>query len=169
MMLTRLLIAALLLAAAGASLAGRQDLLKVAPDRINAWRAVADATVYGRGDGIVDIYNGGCEVYTRAGVTEALRRMYAQGDRYVEVTAHTMTSSRAARSFLADRYRLEMKAAPPRGAFKRFAASGSGSTTAYAVEGRYFLTVVVYGESEAARSQALGFVKVLEQNASRLR
>lgn len=168
-MVRRLLIAAVLLAAAGACLAAREDLLKIAPDRINAWRAVPDATVYARGDGIVDIYNGGYEVYTRAGVTEALRRMYAQGDRFVEVTAHTMTSNRAAKAFLADRYRMEMKSAPPRGEFKRFAASGSGTTTAYAIEGRYFLTVVVYEDSAAARNQALGFVKVLEQNASRVR
>ncbi|BCW98034.1 MAG: hypothetical protein KatS3mg024_0861 [Armatimonadota bacterium] len=168
-MARRLLFAVALLTAAGACLAAREDLLKIAPDRINSWRAVPDATVYARGDGIVDIYNGGYELYTRAGVTEALRRMYAQGERFVEVTAHTMTSSRAARAFLMDRYRVEINTASPRGELKRFAASGSGTTTAYAIEGRYFLTVVVYEDSAAARNQALGFVKVLEQNASRVR
>ncbi len=168
-MLRRAFAVLLLLAAAGACLAAREDLVRIAPDRINAWRVVPDTTVYARGDGIVDIYNGGYEVYTRAGVTEALRRMYAQGDRFVEVTVHAMTSPRAAAAFLADRHRLELKSPPPRGAFKRFAASGSGSTTACAVEGRWFLTVVVFEESKAARDQALGFVKVLEQRASTVR
>lgn len=159
----------LALLAASSCWATREDLQKIAPEKINSWSAVKDATVYGRGDGITDIYNGGYEVYTKAGVTEALRRIYQQKGKYVEVTAHQMKSASAARAFLADRYRMETgKSAPKAQSFLRFSSSGSGSSTAYAVQGRWFFTAVVFEETAQGRAQAEGFVKVLEQKSAAL-
>ena len=71
-------IAALLVVfAASALTAAQSDLQRIAPDQlVKGWTLVKDTTLYGKGDGITSIYNGGYQLYTKAGVQEALRRMW---------------------------------------------------------------------------------------------
>lgn len=168
--LAAFLVAGFVLSCSTGALAAQADLSKIAPAKINAWSVVPDTTMYARGDGLTDIYNGGYQKYTKAGVLEALRRIYQQKDQYIEVTAHQMKSADSARKFLAAFYREEMGTNAPTGReFTRFVASGSGSSTAYAVQDKWFVTVVVFAENKAAQDQALGFAKVLQKNVEGLK
>jgi len=77
--MTRLYVVAALLVVFSASAlpAAQSDLQRIAPDQLlKGWTLVKDTTLYGKGDGITSIYNGGYQLYTKAGVQEALRRMY---------------------------------------------------------------------------------------------
>ena len=119
--------------------ASKNDLLVIAVDApVAGWNLLKDSTIYGSGSGLADIYDGGYEVYTNAGVVEALRRMYVKGEEYIEVTVHSMKSPDAAGAFLAERYQMETEdKAPDKPGWNRFTASGIGGTTAYAVEALY--------------------------------
>ena len=150
--------------------ASKADLMAIAADgAVSGWSAVPESTTYAAGDGIAEIYDGGYEVYTNAGVVDALRRMYAHGEEFVEVTVHGMKSSRSARAFLADRYRMETgKDAPAGPDWDRFTASGAGGTTAYAMRDRYLIIVVAYSEGDKGKAETVPFVKSLDENAKKL-
>lgn len=165
-----LLALALLALAAAAAPASEDALSRIADLRpVAGWSVLPDSTAYGSGDGLAGIYNGGYEEYTRAGVVDALRRIYRNGEEYVEVTVHAMQSARSAREFLADRYRMEKGApAPDDPGWARFTASGAGSTTAYAVGGVYYITVVSYHDGERGEAQTGPFVRALSANAAKL-
>jgi len=159
--------AVLILCPLRAGAASRDDLMRIAPDSaVSGWSVMPDSTTYVQGDGLTEIYNGGYEVYTKAGVTTALRRLYMQGDEYVEVTVHGMKSPRAARDFLADRYRMETgKNAPAEAGWKRFTAYRAGGTTAYAAAGPFFITVVSYSEGDKGKLQTAKFLLALDEKA----
>ncbi len=163
-------VAILALCSFPAQATSRDDLLKIAPDKpVVGWSAMADSTTYVQGDGLTEIYNGGYEVYTNAGVVDAVRRLYVQGEDYVEVTVHGMKSSRSATDFLANRHRMETgKSAPSTAGWKTFTVSRTGGTTVYAAEGRYFMTVVAYSEGAKGKAQTAPFLKALGENARRL-
>ncbi len=158
-------IAALLVVfAASALTAAQSDLQRIAPDQlVKGWTLVKDTTLYGKGDGITSIYNGGYQLYTKAGVQEALRRMYEEKDRYVEVTVHRMSSAAAASKFLGNRYRAETGKTPPARGFRRFTVSESGSTMAYSASGKWFLTVMTYGTTAEDKKAVAAFVTALEK------
>lgn len=161
------LVLMLLLAVAAA--ADQATLLKVAPDTLlRGWSPVKDTTVYGSGNDITRIYNGGYEVYTKAGVTEALRRLYSRKADYAEVTVHRMKTPKAAAAFLADRYKMETRKKLGAGV-TRFSTSGSGSTTAYAIAGVWYLTVVTYDSSAKARQDASELRAALEAKARKVK
>lgn len=160
---------AVVLVLAGAAAADQATLQKVTPEALlRGWSVVKDTTVYGKGNDITKIYNGGFEVYTKAGVTEALRRLYSKKSDYAEVTVHRMKSAKAAAAFLADRYKMETKKKLPAGTI-RFQVSGAGSTTAYAVSGAWYLTVVTYDSSAKAKKDAADLRAALEANARRVK
>lgn len=153
-----------------AQAASRDDLLKIAADKpVVGWSVMADSTTYVQGDGLTEIYNGGYEVYTNAGVMDAMRRLYMQGEEYVEVTVHGMKSSQSATNFLVDRHKMETgKSAPSTTGWKTFTVSRTGGTTIYAAEGRYFMTVVAYSEGAKGKAQTAPFLKALGENARKL-
>lgn len=146
------------------------DLMEIAVDSpLSGWTIVPESTVYGSGDGLQQIYNGGYEVYTGAGILDALRRMYAHGGEYIEVTVHTAESPQSALAFLSDRHRMETgEAAPLMPDRPRFTASGAGSTTAYAARGSYFIIVVAYHGGDKGRRLTARFMASLEENAAKL-
>jgi hypothetical protein len=150
--------------------ASKDDLLKIAVDKlVNGWSAAQDSASYAGPDRLQDIYDGGYEVYVKAGVTEALRKMYARGNDFVEVTVHTMKSVQAARSFLAARHKMETgKDAPIMPVWNRFVTSGAGSTTVYLMKGRYFITVIAYYDGDKGKQQTAEIAKSLEDNAAKL-
>jgi hypothetical protein len=152
------------------ALASKQDLMSIAGDQLVAgWNANKESSIYVSADKLPDIYDGGYEVYAKAGVLEAVRKLYMRGNESVEVTAHTMKSVESARSFLAARYKMETgKDAPKTPGWTRFTASGAGATTGYLVKGRYFITVVSNYEGEKGKQQAAEFLKPLESNAARI-
>ncbi|HSW37983.1 MAG TPA: hypothetical protein VLL97_00650 [Acidobacteriota bacterium] len=171
-MLPSLLFAAFALAAGMHTglYASKNTLMQIASDRlVDGWKVVPESTTYGLGDGLWDIYNGGYEVYTEAGVVEALRRLYTRDNDYVEVTVHTMNSPRSARAFLEDRHKMETgKEAPRIPEWNSFLASGAGSTTLYAITGSWFITVVAHHEGEKGKQQTTLFLKPMIEKASKL-
>jgi len=150
--------------------ASRDDLMRIAPDSaVSGWSVMPDSTTYVQGDGLTEIYNGGYEVYTKAGVVTALRRLYMQGDEYVEVTVHGMKSPRFARDFLADRYRMETgKNAPAEADWNRFTAARTGGTTAYTAAGPFFITIVSYSDGDKGKTQTGKFLLALDEKAKKL-
>jgi hypothetical protein len=152
------------------ALASKQDLMSIAVDPlVNGWNVSKESSTYVGADKLPDIYDGGYEVYTKAGVLEAVRKLYMRGNDSVEVTVHTMKSVEAAKAFLAARYKMEKsKDAPKTPGWNRFTVSGSGSTTGYAVQGLYFIVVVSNYEGVKGEQQASEFLKPLEANAARL-
>jgi len=161
---------AMLLLTGTGTRASEESLLEIANDiPVNGWSALQDSTTYGDGEGIADIYDGGYEIYTNAGVIDALRRLYVNGDEYIEVTVHRMQSPQSALAFLEDRYRMEKgEDAPKTEDWRRFTVSGAGSTSAYAVNGLYFMTVMAYHEGEKGKAQTDAFLKSLNENADKL-
>ncbi len=147
--------------------ASKKELLAIAEDTpVAGWNLLKDSTIYGSGIGLADIYDGGYEVYTNAGVVDALRRMYVKGEEYVEATVHYMKSPSAARAFLEERYKMETgKKAPAKAEWNRFTASGAGGATEYAIEGFYFIIVMSYHGGDEGKEQAAPFMKSLLENA----
>lgn len=139
-----------------AAFASRSSLERLLPDNLLAgWNPVKQSTVYGSGEGLTAIYDGGYQTYTKAGVQEALRRIYSSKGLYAEITLHRMKSADAARKFLNDRYRMEHnKPAPRDPKFRRFVVSGQGSTSLYAVKGVWYYTVMAYDTSKRGRQAA---------------
>jgi hypothetical protein len=152
------------------ALASKQDLMSIAVDSlVSGWSVSKESTIYVGADKLPDIYDGGYEVYTKAGVLEAVRKLYMRGNESVEVTVHTMKSVEAAKAFLAARHKMELsKDAPKTAGWNRFTVSGSGSTTGYAVQGRIFIVVVSNYEGEKGKQQAAEFLKPLEANAVKI-
>lgn len=150
--------------------ASEATLAKIAVDNpVSGWSVLQDSTVYGRGDGLTNIYDGGYQAYTNAGVLEALRRIYVKGDTYIEATVHGMQSTSSAKSFLAERYRTETgKEAPGTANRNRFTVSVAGTTTAYAAQGLYVVTVLAYSEGENAEAITASIMKSLIENAAKL-
>jgi hypothetical protein len=150
--------------------ASEATLAKIAVDNpVSGWSVLQDSTVYGQGDGLTNIYDGGYQAYTGAGVLEALRRIYVKGDTYIEATVHGMQSARSAKTFLADRYRTETgKDAPRTADWDSFTVSIAGTTTVYAVQGSYFVTVLAYSEGENAEEFTTAIMKSLLENAVKL-
>ncbi|MEJ2108347.1 MAG: hypothetical protein P8Z37_00240 [Acidobacteriota bacterium] len=149
--------------------ASEQTLLGIAVDNpVDGWNVMPDSTVYGHGDGLTDIYNGGYQTYTRAGVMDALRRIYVHGDDYIEVTVHGMESASSARKFLADRYRMETgETAPDDTDWDHFTVSPSGAVTAYAARGRWFIMVVSYLEGNQGKELTAVFMEALNERAAK--
>jgi hypothetical protein len=150
--------------------ASREVLQEIAVENpVDGWNVLPDSSTYGSSDGLADIYDGGYELYTDAGVLDALRRIYVKDEEYVEITVHGMRSSQAARDFLADRFAMETgKEAPTGSGWDRFTASGAGSTTAYCIRGLYFITVVAYHDGEKGKAQTEPFIKSQGEKAANI-
>ncbi len=154
---------------AGAIAATTPTVQKLLPsaNSVKGFTILADSLVYGKGNDISKIYNGGYELYTDNGVIDAARQMYQRGGDYVEVTVHTMKSDKAALDFL-KYWQKENKA-------KSLAKSG-GSTgflvtkpgvTAYFVRGKYFATVSAFHAEEKAANDAATFRSVIDKAISK--
>lgn len=150
--------------------ASEKVLLNIAVDNpVSGWSVLQDSTVYGHGEGLTDIYDGGYQAYTNAGVLEALRRIYVKGDTYIEATVHGMRSVGSAKAFLAGRYKMETGKEAPRSAnWDSFTVSESGATTAYAAQGLYVMTVMAYSEGKNANELTAAVMKFLIENAAKL-
>lgn len=118
---------------------------------------------YGKGDDLSKIYDGGYELYAKAGVIDAARQMYQRGDDYVEVTVHAMKSPKTALDFL--RYwQKEMKA---KGLTRGKASTGFAITkpnaAVYFVTGVYFTTVMAFYPADKAKKDLASFQADIEK------
>lgn len=144
-----------------------QKMLPV-KDSVKGFSVVAKSLVYGKGDDIVKIYNGGYEVYTDNGVVDAVRQMYQRNNDYVEVTVHTMKSEKAATDFL-KYWQKENKVAKltTTKASSRFTVT-KPSVTTYWVTGRFFTTVSAFYSANTAAKDAEAFASYVEKQVLKL-
>jgi hypothetical protein len=159
---TALVVVALLVLAVSAYAAGIPAVQKLLPaaNEIAGFGILKDSLVYGKGADLSKIYDGGYELYTKAGVIDAAKQMYQRGNDYVEVVVHTMKSDKAALD-------LVKYWAKDRGGKPVASKLGTGFTTtkpnvmAYYAMGRYFVTVAAFHAPEKATKDAAAFVTTI--------
>ncbi|HEY3359359.1 MAG TPA: hypothetical protein VGQ83_39280 [Polyangia bacterium] len=156
----RVVLLVLPLLALGLPASGAKDpLLKYHP----AAGDLPDLTVvdgshqHGAGEGLTQIYDGGYERYTRAGVKQASQRYYKLGGRTVEIVIHEMKSAPGALKFFESFCKDTQAAAEPlklgRKAGKVCAAGAEGSAFGYLVTGSWFVASSVdKADPKAARA-----------------
>ena len=129
---------------------------------VKSWSVMADSLQYGKGKSLVDIYNGGYELYTDRGVVDAARQMYKQGDKYIEVVIHTMKSEKAAADFL-NYWQKENK-------IKSLSKSKSSSyfvitkpnTAVYFTTKNYFTIANAFHSGDQARKDVVAFMEAID-------
>jgi len=126
-----------------------QKLLPAA-NAVKGFEVLPDSLVYGKGDDLSKIYDGGYELYTKNGVIDAARQMYRRAGDYVEVTVHTMESDKAATNFL-KYWQKEHKVGrlTVSEGWTGFVVT-KPNVTAYFARGAYFVTVSAFHSQDKA-------------------
>lgn len=163
----RIGLAVLVLAAMTAAIAVSAPVVQQmlpAANSVKGFSIMKDSLVYGKGDDIAKIYNGGYELYTKNGVIDAVRQMYMRKNDYAEVTVHTMKSNKAALDFL-KYWQKELKA--PKLTTTKTSTSFSvtkPNVMVYSVTGQYLTTVSMFYDSSSASADAKAMASVVEKN-----
>lgn len=157
-----LAIAVVVCLAAGLAAAPVVQQMLPAKNTVSGFGILPDSLVYGKGDDIAKIYDGGYELYTKNGVIDAARQMYARNNDYVEVTVHTMKSDKAALDFL--KYWQKENKVPKLTVTK---TSSSFMVTkpnvmAYSVTGKFLTTVSAF-YTDKAPADTKAFVGSVEK------
>lgn len=149
-------VALLASAAYCASVPAVQKLLPSA-NAVKGFTIMAGSLVYGKGDDVSKIYDGGYELYTKNGVVDAARQMYQRKDDYAEVTVHTMKTPKAALDFL-KYWQKENKAKTlTRSAGTMGFLVTKPNTQTYFVKGKYFVTVSAFYAADKAKADLVSF------------
>jgi hypothetical protein len=159
-----LLICAILGLALSTDAATTPAVQKLLPARneVAGFDILKDSLIYGKGADLAKIYDGGYELYTKAGVIDAAKQMYQRGNDYVEVVVHTMKSDKAALDFV--KYW-----AKDRGGKPARSKNGTGFTVtkpnvmAYYAMGKHFVTVAAFHAPEKAAKDAGAFVAAISK------
>jgi hypothetical protein len=146
--------------AAGESLEKR--LIGALPQgkEIAGWTALPRSDVYGEGEGLTKIYDGGYKQYVDNGAQAAARRVYLKGGMTAEVVLHYMVSAAAANK-LARIKRAEYSPGKAKAlknlpaGWSGFTAQESGSATCCVWSGKYLATAVIAGRQLQAAAAAL--------------
>ncbi|MDW8290330.1 MAG: DUF6599 family protein [Armatimonadota bacterium] len=132
---------------------------------LRGWKEVSGSYLYGKGDGLTAIYNGGYQLYLQHGVQEAAQKLYQRGDLYVTVTAHTMRDASSARRFV-QYWRAshrKLRPQPLRIGGIGFWIRADGATTLYWAKGRFFVTVMVTQDDQRALDAGLHVLRAVER------
>ena len=135
------------------------------------WKEVQGSYLYGKGEGLTSIYDGGYQTYTKAGVLEAAQKLYQKGDLYVTVTTHTMKDATAARRFV-EYWRnthRKQKSQPLNLSGIGFRLQAGGATTFYWASGRFFVTVMVTRDDRRAADEGLNVLRAVVARASKVK
>lgn len=160
--------AVLALLAAAVFAATTVEKLLPEKDAVKGWSIVQDSLQYGKGKGLTNIYNGGYELYTDNGVVDAARQMYQKESDYVEVTIHTMKSSKAAENFLKYWQKQNKVKSLSKTKLSSYFLLTKPNTAVYFRTGKYFTTVNAFHSGENAKKDAMAFLGVIEKSISRL-
>lgn len=159
-----ILVLALALAAGAATTPAVKKLLP-AKDEVKGWGVVRGSMQYGKGEGLTAIYDGGYELYTKNGVIDAAKQTYQRGNDYLEVTVHTMKSSKAALAFL-NYWKKELK-----GKVTSKSIRGANFTISkpniacYFVSGKYFSVVSAFYSTPSAYKDTEAFMRAVDKKA----
>jgi hypothetical protein len=138
---------------------------------LKGWKEVPGSYLYGKGEGLTAIYNGGYQTYTKAGVLEAAQKLYQKGDVYVTVTTHTMRDATAARRFV-EYWRnahRKQRLQPLKLSGMGFWLQTDGATTIYWAGRRFFVTVMVARDDRKAAEDGLNVLRAVVARASTVR
>lgn len=130
---------------------------------LKGWKEVSGSYLYGKGEGLTSIYDGGYQLYLKNGVQEAAQKLYQRGDLYVTVTTHTMKDASTARKFV-DYWRNAQRKQKPQAlkvAGTGFWVQADGATTFYWAKGRFFVTVMVTRDDRQAVDAGMTVVKAI--------
>ncbi|MER3474809.1 MAG: hypothetical protein C4335_12465 [Armatimonadota bacterium] len=130
---------------------------------LKGWKEVNGSYLYGKGEGLTSIYDGGYQLYLQHGVQEAAQKLYQRGDLYVTVTVHTMKDTVSARKFV--QYWREAHGKHKPQALKLvgtgFWVQAEGATTLYWAKGRFFVTVMASGSDRQSLEAGLALLKAV--------
>ncbi len=151
-----------------ASLAGAEGedspCAKLLPmGELKNWKEVSGSYLYGKGEGLTSIYDGGYPLYLKNGVQEAAQKLYQRGNLYCTVTTHTMKDATAARQFV-EYWRnahRKQKPQPLKIAGTGFWIRADGATTLYWAKGRFFVTVMVTRDDRPALEAGLEVLRAV--------
>lgn len=130
---------------------------------LKGWKEVSGSYLYGKGDGLTSIYNGGYQLYLKNGVQEAAQKLYQRGNLYATVTTHTMKDATTARQFV-EYWRnahRKQKPQPLRLSGTGFWIQADGATTLYWAKGRFFVTVMVTRDDRQALDAGLEVLRAV--------
>ena len=128
-----------------------------AKDDVKGFSILKDSLQYGKGNDISKVYDGGYELYTKAGVIDAVRQMYQRKDDYTEVTIHTMKFEKAALDFLKYWQKENKVAKPTRTKLDTGFTVTKPNAAAYFVTGKYFTTVTGFHAADRAIKDVAAF------------
>jgi len=153
-----------ILVLAGAACAGThvQSILP-AKGSVKGFGVMPNSLQYGKGDDISKIYDGGYELYTKAGVIDAARQMYQRGNDYVEVTVHAMKSPKAAMDFLRYWQKENKVKSLTKGRLSTSFAIAKPNAAVYFVTGAYFTTAIAFYPADKAKKDLAGFQAEIEK------
>lgn len=160
------LIAGFILCATAVLAAGTPGVQQLLPAKgaVTGFTPVADSLMYGKGDDLTKIYDGGYELYTKNGVVDAARQIYQHGKDFVEVTVHTMKSDKAALSFLQYwQKQNDIKKLTKTKTSSSFLVT-KPNVMEYSVTGKYFTTVTAYYTDAKAQRDIKAFTSAVAKN-----
>ncbi len=127
------------------------------------WKEVSGSYLYGKGEGLTSIYNGGYQLYLKNGVQEAAQKLYQRDNLYATVTIHTMKNALVASKFV-DYWRnthRKQKPQPLKITGTGFWIQSDGATTLYWAKGRFFVTVMVMRDDRQAVDAGLEMLRAV--------
>jgi len=145
------LFGALILASYAVALAATDPMQKLLPaSGFQGWKTVADSYVYGSGEGLTEIYDGGYKEYLDAGVVEAAKQTYSKGKTFADVAVHKMKSGANAKAFYEKQVKLAGKQAKALPApWTGFTWVSGGSAYGYMTCKDYYLAATLTSKDPA--------------------
>ena len=144
----------------------KPDARRLLPGKgaVTGFTSVADSLMYGKGENLTKIYDGGYELYTKNGVVDAARQIYQRGKDFVEVTVHTMKSEKAALSFLQYwQKQSDIKKLTKTKTSSSFLVT-KPNVMEYSVTWKYFTTVTAYYTDTKAQKDVKAFTSAVAKN-----
>ncbi|MCS6831190.1 MAG: hypothetical protein NZ749_11180 [bacterium] len=134
---------------------------------LKGWKEVSGSYLYGKGEGLTAIYNGGYQLYLQNGVQEAAQKLYQRGNLYATVTTHTMKDASAASKFVEywRKAHRKWKPQPLKLAGTGFWIQADGATTLYWAKGRFFAMVMVTHDDRQALDAGLEVLRAVAAKA----
>ena len=133
-----------------------------ASGEVKGWSVEPNTLVFAVGDDLTQIYNGGYELYTKAGVQEAAQQMYKRNKQIVTVTIHRVDSMGNAKK-LYKRFEVSDKKQPT---YKKltllsetYLYSANDTAYGYLFRNKYYVTVDASVAGQPGRAIVFDFLK----------
>lgn len=133
-----------------------------ASGEVKGWDIQPNTLVYVAGNDLTEIYDGGYELYTKAGVQEAAQQMYKRNNQIVTVTIHRLDSMADAKK-LYKHFEVSDKKQPT---YKKLTLlsetyfySANDAANGYLFRNKYYVTVESSVAGQPGRAIVYDFLK----------